>query len=344
MGIATALPKSRQLANLLRDEIMSGAISSGSRMLSVMAASRRFSVKPATVYAAYKILEYEGLVVKRVGSGTFVREKVQKTLGLVTAHSGDQIYDYFNALNHVLPERGCLCMPVTHVMRGGPWKPNVEMLKRINPAAFMVDVGPFQFDDITQVLDVIGGRRICFVHRWDWGGIPPGPAVLVDMLAFYRKSFELLAAKGHRRILVLGSPHDMPRWIRFPVNKARDGLGRLMDGVRIDYATRHDFQKDPDRIDSYFRDNNPPTAIVRNADFQAWSFLHQLTNRYPDIEMPDVCVLYGDKFVHTICPRVNTFVVDFRRIWEKAVDICLGPDASEKSVEYIEPVLSKTGE
>ena len=67
-----AVPLSRQLAALLRDEIETGKRPAGSRLPSIGALAAEHDVATATVVKAYRILKSEGLVTGVAGHGTFV--------------------------------------------------------------------------------------------------------------------------------------------------------------------------------------------------------------------------------------------------------------------------------
>ena len=62
----------RQIARQLEGKILSGELFPGSRLPSERALARRFSVAVCTINCAMKELEKRGLVVRRVGAGTFV--------------------------------------------------------------------------------------------------------------------------------------------------------------------------------------------------------------------------------------------------------------------------------
>ena len=62
----------RQIARQLEGKILSGELIPGSRLPAERALARRFSVAVCTINCAMKELEKRGLVVRRVGAGTFV--------------------------------------------------------------------------------------------------------------------------------------------------------------------------------------------------------------------------------------------------------------------------------
>lgn len=63
----------RQIADWLRQEIASGALAPGERIPTESEMMRSFGVSRMTVRYAKTLLEGEGLIIARQGSGAFVR-------------------------------------------------------------------------------------------------------------------------------------------------------------------------------------------------------------------------------------------------------------------------------
>lgn len=74
-------PRYLQLAEALRRAIAAGTAAAGERLPSIRRLSDAVRANPATVVAAYRILEKEGLVEARAGSGVYVREKPAGSAG-----------------------------------------------------------------------------------------------------------------------------------------------------------------------------------------------------------------------------------------------------------------------
>lgn len=75
-------PASQQIANILRAAILTRKIAPGERIPSGPQLTERFGVAKATAEAAIRALREEGLVVTRPGSGTYVRERTERPVGL----------------------------------------------------------------------------------------------------------------------------------------------------------------------------------------------------------------------------------------------------------------------
>jgi GntR family transcriptional regulator len=70
----TAVPPSRQIADVLRGRITSGEYGPGSALPSILALAQEFQVTTNTVRKALRIVKDEGLVESVPGYGTFVRK------------------------------------------------------------------------------------------------------------------------------------------------------------------------------------------------------------------------------------------------------------------------------
>lgn len=66
--------KSQQIAERIETEIVSGKLQPGSRMKSVREIAENFSVSLCSVQVAMEALEEKGLIERKRGSGTFIRE------------------------------------------------------------------------------------------------------------------------------------------------------------------------------------------------------------------------------------------------------------------------------
>ena len=79
-----ALPIYRQIIEQIKAAIASGLLSHGDRLPSHRDLAKELLVAPLTVKRAYDVLEQEGLVATRRGTGTFV-QAVESEVNLVAA-------------------------------------------------------------------------------------------------------------------------------------------------------------------------------------------------------------------------------------------------------------------
>jgi GntR family transcriptional regulator len=71
---ASELPVYQQIVDQVKREIALGRLSSTDKIPTVRELAAKLVINPNTIAKAYKILEQQGIVVTRVGSGTFVSE------------------------------------------------------------------------------------------------------------------------------------------------------------------------------------------------------------------------------------------------------------------------------
>jgi LacI family transcriptional regulator len=77
-------PLHRQIAEEIRQEILGGTFTEGAQLPTEMELVKRFSASRPTVGQALKQLQFEGLIERRAGAGTFVR----RATGDTTSHGG----------------------------------------------------------------------------------------------------------------------------------------------------------------------------------------------------------------------------------------------------------------
>lgn len=68
----SGVPVYRQIIEQVREQIMSGLLKEGNKMMSVRELSAKLSINPMTVSKAYSAMESEGLLERRRGIGLFV--------------------------------------------------------------------------------------------------------------------------------------------------------------------------------------------------------------------------------------------------------------------------------
>jgi DNA-binding GntR family transcriptional regulator len=71
----SVVPPWQQLADLLRARIKNGELRPGARIPSAAALAQEYELAPVTVRKAITQLQQEGLLVSRVGWGTYVAEQ-----------------------------------------------------------------------------------------------------------------------------------------------------------------------------------------------------------------------------------------------------------------------------
>ncbi len=90
------IPKHRKIYEVLREQIAAGKYANGQRLPSETELARRFTVSRPTVGRALRDLHQEGLISRRVGSGTYLKSRTpdsaaqgERVLGLLVSGLGN---------------------------------------------------------------------------------------------------------------------------------------------------------------------------------------------------------------------------------------------------------------
>lgn len=107
-------PKYLRIANVLRSEIADNIYQDGDTLPTEEQIRRRFAVSRQTVRQAMALLDDDGLVERRRGSGTFVRHGARRrsgvlTVGVITTYITDYIFpSIVRGIESQLSEAGCI--------------------------------------------------------------------------------------------------------------------------------------------------------------------------------------------------------------------------------------------
>ncbi len=107
-------PKYRSVSDTLREEISSGLYSSGDKLPTELELSERFQISRQTLRQAIGILENEGIVIRRQGSGMYVAEAVvgsksSKTIGFISTNISGYVFpSIISGVEKVVSESGFL--------------------------------------------------------------------------------------------------------------------------------------------------------------------------------------------------------------------------------------------
>lgn len=68
----SGLSRYRQIERQIRAAVAAGTLATGDRLPTVRELAEKLAVNPATVVAAYDLLEADGIIERRHGSGTYI--------------------------------------------------------------------------------------------------------------------------------------------------------------------------------------------------------------------------------------------------------------------------------
>lgn len=119
-------PKYKAVADELRREIADHTYQDGQTLLTELELARRYEVSRQTIRQAISLLEQDGLVIRRRGSGTFVTHRPRKrfgplTVGVMTTYITDYIFpSIVRGIESELSKEDCmmtLCVTYNRVDR-----------------------------------------------------------------------------------------------------------------------------------------------------------------------------------------------------------------------------------
>lgn len=76
----SSVPVYRRIVEAIRRDVLSGRLSPGDKLPPHLLFARQLKVNPTTVRRAYELLETQGVIVRRQGSGTFVAPDVARSM------------------------------------------------------------------------------------------------------------------------------------------------------------------------------------------------------------------------------------------------------------------------
>ena len=109
--MADRIPKYQEIADWLKENIRKGTFKSGEKLISEPSLCEKFGISRHTARAAISILEQEGYVVRKQGSGTYVNHFIsdagRKKIGLLMTYADDYIFPtIISSIEEVLSEKG----------------------------------------------------------------------------------------------------------------------------------------------------------------------------------------------------------------------------------------------
>lgn len=251
-------PKYRFIADMLRREAESGRYRDGGLLPTERQLCERFAVSRQTVRRALFILEEEGRITRRQGSGSYLcrPQSAQalsgRTVAVVTTSISDYIFPHIlRGVEAVLSANGCVPLLFATQNRISLERRILQTLLAREELDGMLVEGtqtalPNPNLDLYEKL-LARGVRIVFIN-----GIYPElagtPSVLADDRGGGRMLAEYLHAKGHRDIAGIFKSDDMQGTLRYAgFAQALRDLGLPMEDARLfwyDTETKASFRSD----------------------------------------------------------------------------------------------------
>jgi len=324
----------------LREEITSGQWSVGAQLPSMKDLAVRFGTSVFPVHQALGMLQHDGYVVKKHGSGTFIAD----TRPTVTI--ADTVALCLRAHAHVFGELTMLLTRQLHARHISPVvmdtdEPNsgdlMRNLARSGVRVFVLDGhGLFDFE----VFDAPVFRDKLIVGIIDWSGpqLPGLSRVLSDHEGGGRMVARFLFGRGHRKVLVLATHlcHVMSTagksGLEVPLGHGHAflqewaALGGRWAAIRSDTAGVR--EGDPVRLDAdrflaqFDASDDPPTAIFGCRDVEALVAQRTIREHRPDLAGRIEIIGYFDTpWSRAADPAITTVSLALEDIASRAAEV-----------------------
>ena len=215
--------KYQAVAQSLRRDIAAGIFQDGQTLLTEEELKRKFSVSRQTIRQAIALLEADGLVVRRRGSGTYVTHGPRKhggalNVGVITTYITDYIFpSIVRGIESVLSTEGCI-MSLSATYNHTDHER--ALLRRFldSPVDGLIIEGTRTAmpNPNIPLYEELRERNIPYVFiNGYYPQLPRNIHIVTDDEAGGRQAVELLVSKGHTRIGGIFKSDDMQGHLRY---------------------------------------------------------------------------------------------------------------------------------
>jgi LacI family transcriptional regulator len=287
--------KRRQVAATLRE--MVGNLAPGDRLPSVNELERHFGVAAGTVEAAMRLLQSEGVIVSRRGSGTFVAPRAaqnghhsaangEKTLAVIALRANPFFRHCVDELTAQAAEAGrkVICHYGSANLGHAENIANALELERLHPGGFLVF--SYRLHAVAEALQE-RGHRIVLVGTPPPGDTPQVPCVVGDHETGGHLAARRLITQGHSHIAYLNAAEPerllkSPRWQGHCRALREAGIPEQTPIIGEEMLAH--WRTSPEAVRAWFTRPNAPTAVAAWTDAEAItliSILHRAGLRVP---------------------------------------------------------------
>jgi DNA-binding LacI/PurR family transcriptional regulator len=344
MKLTAAPSKTDQLFEILRDEIISGRLATGSRLDSIRNLSERFSVSQPVVTGALDNLEEAGLVVREPRKGVFIKgasrkPNKQSLIGLLTPHDQYHIEGYYEPLGRISVQNRSMILPLW-VNESGNWREGIDLLLAQDPAGILIDYSYWpSFDPIMEILEK-KSVPICFAHK-----INTRRSMLVENAVFsdfeyaFVEGLKYLQANGHRRIVMLVNRASESFSEYRELIAATKKCGLEFPSFELEYIGLDFFENNLKELIRIFTDPNPPTALLGSNDYCVFYFTEKMKEYFPNSGYLEKIGFYNTVWSRQQGREFSSFEMNFETIWKKAFRHLLDPESVMEKIEYVKPAF-----
>ncbi len=291
----------RHIEDELRRQILRGTYPPGSRIPPVKELAERFGICVATVQKALDRLESQAFIVRRHGSGTFVRERPREltmadAVALCMITGGHVHSELYRLLNIGLQNAGRIVFSLDindeDVVR------RLRQLYVSGVPAFIVFGSPYRrqiYPAIEEFVDA--GRKVIGILDWRVDALQGRISkILVDHEEGGRDAAGHLFRRGHRRALLLGSS-TMIADLRpeTPARLRNQGFGFVQEWERLggSWSSLESYSPegepyptpllDAEKLRAEFAAEPHPTAVFGIRDVEAWVCQNIISEQIPGL-------------------------------------------------------------
>lgn len=336
---------SHALAAKLIKEINGGQLKPGEKLAGLRETAQRHKVSLATVRHSFKLLAKEGFVISQHGSGTFVNPAMKfkgtKLVGLLTSYHKQDIEGYFEPLFEVANSFDALPMVCT-LEDYDSWPDMVRKMTDRDPDLLLIDVEAKDVP-VGEFIKAVSDTPHCFINRWEWHGVKPEHAVLVDYVSAYVKALKTLVQKDHGRILFAAHHHKPRPYLIERIAAAAKSAGLHFPSQELEYIGLYDradkeIKPESPELRRIFEDSSEaPTAILAISDYVGFYF-QQLVNRMkPKLGSIETIGFFDTKWSKQQGHEFSTFAIDYADMWRRAFSNMKSGSGNGRSVQWSVP-------
>jgi DNA-binding LacI/PurR family transcriptional regulator len=210
-------PKNVVIADAIREQIVSGTLPNGARLLSDDEFARKYNVNKRTVAAGLNTLVKEGLIERIPRQGTFVAgnlngSKTSNAVGMIMLSKGDVYSNINRSITRGFADLNLypilisdqLCLDKASV------KSFIKAIlnEQVTPYGFLIDGGmKFLFDFLKKDIDKF--HNIVFINKYNHPEkIAKAKYALIDFAEAGRLAARHFIAQGHKKIACLAMPEN----------------------------------------------------------------------------------------------------------------------------------------
>ncbi|MCI9156585.1 MAG: substrate-binding domain-containing protein [Lawsonibacter sp.] len=344
-------PKYQSIADSLRLEIENGLYSSKQLLPTEQLLCQRFQISRQTVRRALSLLEEEGLIIRRQGSGSRLRERVEPepmlncTVAVVTTYINDYIFPgILQGMETILTANSSAPLLFATRNQISVERKILQTLLTIKDLDGVLMEGsktalPNPNLDLYQKL-IDQGVRLVFING-TYPQLADIPSVLADNSGGGRMLVEYLHGKGHEHIAGIFKSDDMQGPLRYAgyVEALRDLELPLEDGRICWYntETRGSFQSEA-FLDSLLSGFAGCSAIVCYNDEVAIRVVSHLKKRGVGIPQEMAVVSFDNSQYSELAPvRITSLSHGSQNLGELAADLMLGLLRGEERPSVVVP-------